>query len=274
MLLLLLLLLLLLQRPVLYVDNKNSCYCLDSYSRYNKCPKRYASTLLCCCVGCVYVYVAPRGRWGPGLEEFPPPPPRIISQPRTPYYCSKAISYAVGFRQSNTALSDWTFFDQILLVFLIVSRVDFTVFVLLLSRGGWCEEVLLYSWRNRSVALSVLRAVSASNGSTNFRPSELVALGLAESRQSYVRGVARSRKPPKLQQAQPLLAAWDRDRALLPSCDTRCWRAELGMRHPDLLREATAGIPKPASAPCMILQCCTTWYGCCVFGGGIGDAIG
>ena len=53
----------------------------------------------------------------------------------------------------------------------------------------------------------------------------------------------------------------DRDRALLPSCDTRCWRAELGMRHADLLREATAVIATPASALCMILQC-GTWYGC------------
>ena len=33
------------------------------------------------------------------------------------------------------------------------------------------------------------------------------------------------------------------------------------MRHADLLREATAGIAKPASARCMILQC-GTWYGC------------
>ena len=113
----------------------------------------------------------------------------------------------------------------------------------------------------KSVGSSVLRAVSASNGSTNLRPSELEALGLAKSRQSYVRAVALSRGPPKLQQAQPLLAAWDRDRAPLPSCDTRCWRTELGMRHADLLREATAGIAKPASAPCMILQC-GTWYGC------------
>ena len=124
----------------------------------------------------------------------------------------------------------------------------------------------------------MLRAFSASNGSTNPRPSELVALGLAESRQGYVRGVALSREPPKLQ--QPLLAAWDRNRALLPSCDTRCWRAELGMRHADLLREATAVIATPASAPCMILQC-GTWYGCvavwpcgCVFGGEMNDAIG
>ena len=52
------------------------------------------------------------------------------------------------------------------------------------------------------------------------------------------------------------------------------------MRHAHLLREATAWIAKPASAPCMILQC-GTWYGCvavwpcgCVFGGGMADAIG
>ena len=107
----------------------------------------------------------------------------------------------------------------------------------------------------------MLPAVSACNGSTNLRPSELVALGSAESRQSYVRGVALSRERPKLQQAQPLLAAWDRDRALLPSCDTRRWRAELGMHHADLLREATAGIAKPTLALCMILQC-GTWYAC------------
>ena len=56
--------------------------------------------------------------------------------------------------------------------------------------------------------------------------------------------------------------------------------AELGMRHADLLREATAVIAKPASAPCMIMQC-GTWYGfvavrpCgCVFNGGMSDAIG
>ena len=54
----------------------------------------------------------------------------------------------------------------------------------------------------------MLRAFSASNGSANPRPSELVTLGLLdEGRQSYVRGVALSREPPKLQQPQPLLAA-------------------------------------------------------------------
>ena len=134
--------------------------------------------------------------------------------------------------------------------------------------------------QSKSVGSSVLRAFSVSNGPANPRPSELVSLGLAESRQSYARGVALSREPPKLQQAQPLLAAWDRDHALLPSSDTCCcWRAKLGMRHADLLREVTAGIAKPASAPCMILQC-GTWYGCVavwrcggVFGGGMSDAI-
>ena len=134
--------------------------------------------------------------------------------------------------------------------------------------------------RAKSVGSSVLGPFSASNGSTNLCPSELVPLGFVESRQSYVRGVALSRQPPRLQQAQLLLAAWDRDRALLPSCNTRCWRAELGMRHADFLREATAGIAKPPSAPCMIPQC-GTWYGCeavwlcrCVFGVGMSDAIG
>ena len=132
----------------------------------------------------------------------------------------------------------------------------------------------------KSVGSSVLRAFSASNGSTNLCPSEFVALGLAKTRQSYVRRSALSREPPKLQQSQPLLAAWDRDRALLPSCDTRCWRAELGMRHADMLREEKAGIAKPASAPCMILQC-GTWCGCvavwpcgCVFGGGMSNTVG
>ena len=52
--------------------------------------------------------------------------------------------------------------------------------------------------QSKLVGSSVLRAFSASNGSTNPRPSELVALGLAESRQSYVRGVALSREPPKV----------------------------------------------------------------------------
>ena len=106
------------------------------------------------------------------------------------------------------------FFDWILLVLLlIVSRVDFIVFVLFLEAVGAREYCC--TAQSKSVGSFVLRAFSASNGSANPRPSELVPLGLVESRQSYVRGVALSREPPKLQQPQPLLAAWDRDRALL-----------------------------------------------------------
>ena len=94
--------------------------------------------------------------------------------------------------------------------------------------------------------------------------------------ESYLRGVALSREPRKLQQAQPLLAKWNRYRTLLPSCDKpRCWRAELRMRHADLRREITVVIVKPASAPCMIL-CCVEGgcVGVWVFGGGMSDAMG
>ena len=182
------------------------------------------------------------------------------------------------FTQSDSAsrkrpFSTGLFFYWILLVLLlIVSRIDCIIFVLFLEAVGvreYCCTAVEIGWQ--LCASHFLH----ENGSTNPRPSELMALDLAESRQSYVRGVAISRESPKLQQAQPLLAAWDRYRALLPSCVTRCWRAELGMRHADLLREATAVIAKPASAPCMILLC-GTWYGflavwpcACVFGGGM-----
>ena len=142
--------------------------------------------------------------------------PRNFKFPRL----SEAISYAVGFRQSKTALFDCTFFRLDSSGPSSYCQSSWFYSFCALPGGGWCEGVLLYSRRNRLAA--VLRAVSASNGSTNLRPSELVALGLDESRQSYVRGVALGREPPKLQQAQPLLAAWDRDRTLLPSCDTRC----------------------------------------------------
>ena len=56
---------------------------------------------------------------------------------------------------------------------------------------------------NRLAALCFARYSRATRASraTNLRPSGLVALGLAESRQGYVRGVALSREPLKLQQA-------------------------------------------------------------------------
>ena len=120
-----------------------------------------------------------------------------------------------------------------------------------------------------------------SNGSTNPRLSGLVTWGLAGSRQRYFRGFALSREPLKLQQAQPFLAAWNRYRALLPSCDTRCWRAELGIHHADLLREATNSRDSQASVRTWMILLCGTWYGCmavwpCGFvsGAGMSDAIG
>ena len=165
-------------------------------------------------------------------------------------------------RPFSTGLS----FDWILpVLLLIVSRVDFIVFVLFLEAVGvreYCCTAVEIGWQ--LCASRFLREQRLGEPSSQ----RVGGFGLI------------SRKPPKLQQPQPLLAAWDRDRGLLPSCDTRCWRAKLGMRHADLLREATAGIAKPASAPCMILQC-GTWYGCvavwrcgCVFSGGMSYAIG
>ena len=142
--------------------------------------------------------------------------------------------------QSDSASRKWPlstglFVDWILLILLlIVSRVDFIVFVLFLEAVG-VREYCCIAVENQLAALCFAcpsRATRASHA-TNHRPSGLVALGLAESRQSYVRGVALSREPPKLQQAWLLMAKWHRYRALLPSCDTRCWRAELGGRHAD-----------------------------------------
>ena len=116
---------------------------------------------------------------------------------------------------------------------------------------------------------------------------------LDEPSSERVGGFGLSRKPPTLRSwccTQPRPAKATACAAVVgsmgsiacaaASCDTHCWRAELGMRHADLLREATAVIATPASAPCMILQC-GAWYGCvaawpcgCVFGGGKNDAIG
>ena len=177
----------------------------------------------------------------------------------------KAISFTVGFLQSKTALFDWIFFrleSSGPSSYRQSSR--FYSVVLFLEAVGvreYCCTTVEIGWQ-----------LCASRFLREQR--------LDEPSPQRVGGFGLRRKPPKLQQAQPLLAAWDRYRALLPSYDTRCWRAELGMLHADLLREATAVIATPASAPCRILQC-GTWYGCvavwpcgCVFGGGMNDAIG
>ena len=99
----------------------------------------------------------------------------------------------------------WTghFLDWILLVLLlIVSRVKLKVFVLLLEAVG-VREYCCMALESRLSALCFARSSRATRASraTDPRPSGLAALGLAESRQGYVRGVALSREPAKLQQA-------------------------------------------------------------------------
>ena len=104
----------------------------------------------------------------------------------------KAISYPEVFRQSKTALFDWTFF--LLDYFGPYYQSSRFYSCCALPSGGCCEGVLLYGSRKSLAALCFApfsRAVRASRA-TNFRPSGLVPLGLAKSRQSYVRGVALS----------------------------------------------------------------------------------
>ena len=94
------------------------------------------------------------------------------------------------------------FFDWILLVLLLItSRVDFIVFALFLEAVG-VREYCCMALENRLAARCFARSSRATRASRarNPRPGGLVALGLAESRQGYVRGVALSRAPPKLQQ--------------------------------------------------------------------------
>ena len=57
---------------------------------------------------------------------------------------------------------------------------------------------------------------------------------------------------------------------------TRCWRAELGMRHADLQREATAVIAKPESALLYVTTAVWSlvWVCGCVLSGGMNDAMG
>ena len=103
----------------------------------------------------------------------------------------EAISYTVGFRQSKTALFDWTFFrlDSSGRSSYLVSRVDFTVFVLFSEAVG-VREYCCMAVEDRLAALRFARSPQATRASraTNLRPSGLVALHSAESRQSYSRG--------------------------------------------------------------------------------------
>ena len=85
---------------------------------------------------------------------------------------------------------------------LIVSRVDSIVFVLFLKAVG-VREYCCMALENWLAALCYARSSRATRAlrAMNLCPCGLMALGLAERRQSYVRDVALSREPPKLQQA-------------------------------------------------------------------------
>ena len=88
-----------------------------------------------------------------------------------------------------------------MVLFLIVSRVDFIVFVLFLEAVGvkeYCCTAVEIGWQ--LCASRFLREQRLDE-----RSSQRVG-GFGLSR-NYVRGVALSREPPKLQQAQRLLAA-------------------------------------------------------------------
>ena len=85
---------------------------------------------------------------------------------------------------------------------LTVNRADFLVFVLFLKAIG-VREYCCMAVECRLQALCFVhfpRATRASRATSSCR-SGLVALDLAESRQSYIRGIALSRGPRKLQQA-------------------------------------------------------------------------
>ena len=68
-------------------------------------------------------------------------------------FSTEAISYAVGFRQSKTALFDWTFFRLNSSGPSSYRQSSGFYSFCALPRGGWCEGVLLYIRRNRLAVL-------------------------------------------------------------------------------------------------------------------------
>ena len=98
----------------------------------------------------------------------------------------KPISYTVGFRQSKTALFDWTFFRLNSSGPSYRQSSRFYSFCAL-PRGGWCEGVLLYGSR-KSVGSSVHRAFFAINA----------FFARDEPSSKRVGGIGLSRKPPKI----------------------------------------------------------------------------
>lgn len=104
-----------------------------------------------------------------------------------------------------------------------------------------------------------------------FSSSNARSLARGEDSPKRVRGVGLSRELPKVEQAQPSFAKCHRHRALLPSDDTRCWRAGIGVCHADPRPESAAAeiAPNPASAPLYCRILCVVWAcgRACVFGG-------
>ena len=95
------------------------------------------------------------------------------------------------FGQSDPRVDKGLFRLNPLDLCLIVSRVDFILLVLFLEAFG-VREYRCMAIESRLEALCFVRSPRATRASrvTNPRPSGLMALDLAESRQSYVRGVA------------------------------------------------------------------------------------
>ena len=123
-----------------------------------------------------------------------------------------AISHnTVGFRQLNTALFDWTFFRPESNGHSCRQSSPFYSFCDL-PRGGWCRGGTVVQ-QSKSVGSSVLGASPRATARRILVPESWWLLCVAESRKSYVREVALTREPLKLQQAQPLLVAWDIPRA-------------------------------------------------------------
>ena len=115
-----------------------------------------------------------------------------------------AISYTVGFRQSITALFNWTFFRLDSSGPSSYRQSSRLYSFCALLRCGWCEGVLLYGTR-KSVGSSALRSFFVSNACfTRDESSSKRVGGVGLSRKpSRLRSwrFALSREPPKLQQA-------------------------------------------------------------------------
>ena len=154
-------------------------------------------------------------------------------QPNCATFCMNRLKVLgpVGFRQSKTALFDWTLFR------LEFSGPSYRQLSRLYSfrarpEGGWCEGVLLYSRRNWLAA----KLLCASRFLREDR--------LDEPSSQRVSGFGLSRKPPKKATIVELHSAesppsysrrsrcWQHGIDTARCCrraihDTRCWRPEL-----------------------------------------------